>query len=102
MKRTSPLFLSRGWGEFEWERDKLGKREKGEDSEWGKPKKKVFNTSIKRFWGFIKLGRGKFEIRNSKSWAGNFIQGLSWSKFHQVFSFTENIKVVLFNYFHLY
>ncbi|WZY78169.1 hypothetical protein YC2023_024553 [Brassica napus] len=80
MKWTFPLFLSRGWGEFECEGDKLGKREKGKYREWGN--KKVFNTSIKRFWGFIKLGRWKFEIRKvGREILSKDFRGRSFTKF---------------------
>ena len=57
-------------------------------------KKKVFYTIL----GFSKLGREKLEIR--KAGREKKYQGFSWSKFQQVLSFTECIKVVLFNYFH--
>ena len=75
------------------ERGKLGKREKRKIANGENPKK-VFNTSIKRFWGFSKLERGKLEIQ--KAGREKLSHGFSWCKFHQVLSFTENIKVVLF------
>ena len=48
----------------------------------GKKQKKVFNTSIKRFWGFIKLGRGKFKIRKAgREILAKDFRGRSFTKF---------------------
>ena len=84
MKRTSPLFLSRGWGEFEWERDKLGKREKGEDSEWGKPKKRSLILRLNDF-GVLsnwEEGNSKFEIRKAgREILSKDFRGRSFTKF---------------------
>ena len=65
-----------------------------------KTKKKVFNTSIKRFWGFIKLGRGKFEIRKvGREILSKDFRGRSFTKF---FVLQKTSKLHFFNYFHLY
>lgn len=79
----------------ERERGAKQKREEVGDRYGENLKKKVFYTIL----GFSKLGREKLEIQ--KVGREKKYQSFSWSKFHQVLSFTEHIKVVLFLLFPL-
>jgi len=64
-----------GWGR---ERDKWGRERKGKIENGENLKKIPLILRLNDFGVYENLGNWEEEIRNSKSWAGNFIQGFSW------------------------